>query len=177
MMLKWLEESGQTVPAAFPGRKDPAKQQIIVRGKVLDFSDAVVERDRELPAGEKKAVDKDKRVVKKKDALKKDLLSGAVVVDMIGDGPSGEMLLLDKDGNLVAHNAGEDSATYKQWYDAEDDTAYKKWYDAEVAKAAPVRRGHTPLINPPPVPPGEHHRDLFGDSGNQPTHSPPKTNN
>jgi hypothetical protein len=94
-ILKWEQDTGMTV------RKEFSE---ISRGKVLNFPKQTPDTSGPKPHGGR--------------LPKVDFMADAVVVDMTG-GDSAQMLLLTKGGNLVAHDAAEDSDVLKKFIAAE----------------------------------------------------------
>ena len=122
IMLDWQEDSGEMAHQEFPGKEQPPVR--IVRGKVLNFpnTDFEVKSPPTATAATKPHHGKTTTHTQRTPTKNITCLLGAVVVDMIGSGASGQLLLLDRLGNLVLHNAAEDMEAYRAW-EAEENKA------------------------------------------------------
>lgn len=133
-ILKWEQDSGMTV------HKDFLE---IARGKILNFPKQAPDTGKTHGKPPKGTVD---------------FMTDAVVVDMTGGGTSGDMLLLNKDGKLVAHDATEDT------------DALKKFLAAVVAPQVPP--GGPGRVGPTPGTPSgvnlEHFMDRVRGRGPRP---------
>ncbi len=123
-ILKWEQDSGMTV------HKDFLE---IARGKILNFPKQAPDTGKTHGKPPKGTVD---------------FMTDAVVVDMTGGGTSGDMLLLNKDGKLVAHDATEDT------------DALKKFLAAVVAPEVRPGQGH---VTPPPRTPSPDDLERYMD--------------
>ena len=86
---------------------------------------------------------------------KASFVTDTVLVDVAGDNNYGEMLLLDKDGNLVARNSAVDFPMYKRWL-------------ADEEQVADVHTGAPGSVHGPGPPPGHPDLNNFGPGGRQP---------
>ena len=122
VMLDWQEDSGEMAHQEFPGKEQPPVR--IVRGKVLNFPKTLfeVKSPPAATAATKPRHGKITTHTQRVPTKEITCLLGAVVVDMTGEGASGQLLLLDRLGNLVLHNAAEDMEAYRAW-EAEENKA------------------------------------------------------
>ena len=139
-MLLWQEASGTLVHKDFTN---------LPRGKVLNFVNEVLEPPRVSPPPPPPPPHT------RRPKPHATFITDAVLVDVAGDKDYGEMLLLDKDGNLVARNTVADGRTYDKWLADEK----------QLGEGPAVAPGPGPGPRPPTRPP-----DLgnFGTGGRQP---------
>jgi hypothetical protein len=107
-VMKWVEDTGVTAHQDFDKN---------LRGQVLNFGEHPIGPPPPKPPPG--SLDRTHRTAAGAKAPSVDYRTDSVLVDMAGDGQSGDALLLDPSGLLVFHSDIDDNAAFKKWEDEE----------------------------------------------------------